>query len=147
MTTDTQSKPAVKLSRSVSEDAVETVPALSLRERFLKKKRRVDERKIFMDGEEVTVQVQALTQQELDDLYSAHPKRRNKPSDESLGANSETFPPALFRMSINDPKLSEDEWHVIWTSPDWSPGELGHLLDIVMNTTSRGFDPPFGVRG
>lgn len=149
MSTDTKpAAPSVKLNRTISEEAVSPKEeTASLRDRFMKKKRRVEERTITMDGEEVQVKIQALTQQQLDDLYSHHQKRRNKDVDNALGANSETFPPALFSLSILEPDLSEDEWHDIWTSPDWSPGELGHLLDLVMNVTTRGFDPPFGGRG
>lgn len=147
-TTEAAPKAHVKLNRSIAEEAVEpTVPTVSLRDKFIKKKRRVEDRQLFMDGEETTIKVQALTQKQLDDLYASHPKRRNKDVDTSLGANSETFPPDLFATSILDPKLDAEEWHTIWTSPEWSPGELGHLLDIVMNVTSRGFDPPFGARG
>jgi hypothetical protein len=150
MPTETEAapKPHVKLNRSIAEEAVEpAVPTVSLRDKFIKKKKRVEERQLFMDGEETTIKVQALTQKQLDDLYAQHPKRRNKEVDNSLGANSENFPPSLFATAILDPKLDEEEWHTIWTSPEWSPGELGHLLDIVMNVTSRGFDPPFGARG
>jgi hypothetical protein len=143
--TDTAA-PHIRVTKDLADEAVEN-HSFDLRDKFLKKKRRVDERKVTMDGDEVTIQVQALTQKELDDIYAANPKRRNKDTDTTLGANSETFPPALFAASILDPKLNDDEWHDIWTSPDWSPGELGHLLDIVMNTTTRGFDPPFGGRG
>jgi hypothetical protein len=152
MSTDTKAVGSnIKLNRSLTEDAVSPevpeVPQETLRDRFLKKKRRIEDREITMDGDQVQVKIQALTQQQLDDLYSHHQKRRNKDVDNALGANSETFPPALFSLSILDPKLSDDEWHDIWTSPDWSPGELGHLLDLVMNVTTRGFDPPFGGRG
>ena len=144
--TDTAA-PHIRVTKeSLAEEAVSN-DRLDLRDKFIKKKRRVDERKVSMDGDEVTILVQALTQKELDDIYAANPKRRNKDTDTTLGANAETFPPALFAASILDPKLNDDEWLDIWTSPDWSPGELGHLLDIVMNTTTRGFDPPFGGRG
>jgi hypothetical protein len=149
MTTDTHStetKSQVKLSKPISEDAV-APDTVSLRDKFIKKKRRVEERQVTMEGEELTIKIQALTQQQLDDLYAKHQKRRNKDVDAALGANSETFPPALFFLSIMEPNLNETEWHAIWTSQEWSPGELGHLLDLVMNVTTRGFDPPFGARG
>jgi hypothetical protein len=44
------------------------------------------------------------------------------------------------------PEMSEDEWSDIWTSPDWSPGELSHLLDIAWGICNRGFDVPFIAR-
>lgn len=120
---------------------------LSVKDRFLQKKRRVDKQRITLDGDVIEITIQALTPKDYDGLIAAHPKRRNKEEDELIGANSKTFPPALFAASVQDPKMDEDEWGQIWTSESWSPGELGHLLNIVMATTSRGFDIPFGARG
>lgn len=134
------------LDDSISEEA--TGPdTLSVKDKFLKKKRRVDHHKITLDGEQVEIVVEALTNREFDDLLAKHPKRRSKEEDDMIGANSKTFPPALFAKSVKDPDLTEEQWGDIWTSEEWSPGELGHLLNLVMNTTSRGFDVPFGGRG
>ena len=131
---------------TLSEDAL-GADKVSLKDQFLKKKRRIDKQKITLDGNVVEVTIQALTQRHFDDLVAAHPKRRNKEEDDLIGANSKTFPPALFAASVINPEMTLEEWTDIWTSEEWSPGELGHLLNIVLGTTSRGFDVPFGGRG
>lgn len=130
---------------SVSEEAVK--PTASSRDKFLKKKRRVDTKAITLNGEEVELVIEALPTPELNELQVGHPKRKNNTDDNALGLNSKTFPPALFARSVREPKLSEDEWADIWTSPDWSAGELGHLLDLVFGTSTKGFDIPFGGSG
>jgi hypothetical protein len=131
---------------TLSEDALGE-DKVSLKDQFLKKKKRVDKQKITLDGNVVEVTVEALPQRQFDDLVAAHPKRRNKEEDDLIGANSKTFPPALFAASVKNPQMSHEEWTDVWTSEEWSPGELGHLLNIVLGTTSRGFDVPFGGRG
>ena len=136
---------ALKLdAETVSEKAVK---ASSTRDRFLKKKKRVDKKTITLNGEETVIVIEALPTPLLNQLQVEHPARKNNNDDKALGLNSKTFPPALFAASVQDPKLSADEWQEIWTSPDWSAGELGHLLDLVFGVSTKGFDVPFGGGG
>lgn len=126
---------------TVAEGAIKA----STRDKFLKKKRRVDKKTITLNGEVTEITITALPTPELTVLQVNHPMRRNNSDDKVLGLNAKTFPPALFAASVLDPKLTEDEWAEIWSSPDWSAGELGHLLDLVFGVSTKGFDVPFGA--
>jgi hypothetical protein len=120
--------------------------AVSAKDAFLKKTRRIDRPKITLGDQTYTLEIHALTNKELNTLIDEHPARKNNDEDKPYGYNRTTLPPALFAMSVKDPQMTREEWEQVWISPEWSPGELSHLLDLVMSTSTRGFDVPFGAR-
>jgi len=136
---------------SLSEDAVESKAVLTAdekRERFMKKKRKVVTHTIDIGGEPTDIVIVGLGDKVLNKLQEEHPVRKNNTKDRVLGQNSETFPPALFTLSVSDPDLTEDEWSEIWNNnEEWSAGELGHLFDLVLGVSTRGFDVSFTESG
>lgn len=121
--------------------------AVSSRDLFLRKTRRVETHRINFDGQEIEIRVCGLDTREFNKLVSNHLPRRGNSVDQARGFNADTFPPALLAGSIIEPKLSPDEWGDIFASPEWSLGEVAALVDLAWSASNRGFDVPFGGNG
>lgn len=134
---------AIKLGdeKSLSEEAT------SGRDFLLRKTRRQITRTISLDEHPVEFKIQGLSSKEFQKVLEAHPPRKNEALDQGMGFNRATLPPALFALSVIEPKLDESEWDEVWSNENYSAGEHANLLDMVLDVSNRGFDVPFGGRG
>lgn len=120
-----------------------TTKKLSIEDKFKAKTRKTKKLPVAINGEQLEVEVIALSEKETRALQADHPPAKE---DRDRGGlwNEKTFPPALCAAAITSPKLTVEEWTEIWNSDEWSHGELRELFGEVYSTTLDGFDVPFG---
>lgn len=113
----------------------------------LSKKGRAEREVSVQIGDEVlTLLFKAVSAKEYDNLLSEHPPTP-KQKLEGLSYNPDTFSPALIAAVCVDPDLTEDEAKAIWSSEEWSRGELMTLFGNAIDICSQGLDIPFTVGG
>lgn len=100
------------------------------------------------DGDAVSLKMkfQALGGKDYDKLLEAHPptaaqKRQN------ASFNIDTFAPALIAAVSLEPRLSVEQAEQLWTSSDWSGGEVSSLYMNAQRVCNSGLDVPFNDRG
>lgn len=111
-------------------------------DQLLKKPPRTATVEVTVDGGKATMLFRALGAKAYDDLLAEHPPTKKDKEDGGVW-NGETFPPALIAASSLDPKISADEATEVWTSPDWSRGELYDMFSRLVRLNQEGLDIPF----
>ena len=96
--------------------------------------------------QELTLELKAISAKAYDDLIAAHPPTKEQKVD-GQGYNPDTFAPAIIAEVVDEPKLSLEQATEIWSSSDWSRGELRDLFLECVNLCSRGLDVPFTSAG
>ena len=115
-----------------------------------KKKRAESEFSIFVrDGSEtieLTLLYRAIGARRYDELVSQHPP---KAADRLEGAtfDLDTFAPALIAEVCVEPRMSVEDTIELWSSDDWSRGDLMVLFRNAVELNNRGIDVPFSARG
>lgn len=114
----------------------------SVLDQLKNKKRRRDTLRLELNGESIEMVFEAISYKELDALQAKHPPTQDQ---RIAGAafNRNTFPPALVSACSVDPKISEADARDIWSSEEWSSGELNTLFDTVSALCMKGLDVPF----
>lgn len=114
--------------------------------KLVSKKRRTKKVQLEIDGETVELEFGAISAKEIDRLYSA-----NQPTAEQrikgMAFNPETFNPALIASCAIEPKITETEAIEIFTSENWSTGELSFLVEICSDLCLQGLTVPFSAKG
>ena len=140
-----------------SPDTVEKVAAKAAKnggeatfEALLNKPRRVLNFTIYSvdeDGEEVALQIKyrALSSRGFDELVAEHPPTQK---EKAAGANYnvDTFAPALIAAVSEVPKLNVEQASQLYTSSDWSGGEVSSLFINALRVCNAGLDVPFNAR-
>ena len=114
----------------------------------LKKKSRAKETfTIYLsneDGvqEEMELTYQAIGAQEYDKLVAKHPPTSDQ-RVEGASFNIDTFGPALISKVCVEPEMTESDMKEIWSSPEWSRGDLMVLFRHAVELNNRGVDIPF----
>lgn len=100
--------------------------------------------KIQAEGKvnEVVLKLKALGSQAYDDLLASNPPTAEQKKDGNT-YNPDAFAPALIAACLVEPKLSEEEAATLWTSPEWSRGEVTELFLACIEVCSKGLDVPF----
>jgi hypothetical protein len=99
------------------------------------------------DGTEQQLQMvfRACSSTRFDELQGDHP-----PTDKERRAgaiyNVATFAPALIAEVSHEPRLSIEQARELYTSDDWSSGEVQHLFLNALGVCQRGLDVPFNAR-
>lgn len=106
------------------------------------KKRRTKTIPVNINGEDVEFELQALSAHELDKLQAKHQPTASQKL-QGMAWNGDTFPPALVAACLVDPEVSAEEMTEIWTSGEWSTGELSTLFNAASNLCMEGMDVPF----
>jgi hypothetical protein len=88
------------------------------------------------------VTLKAIGSKAYDDLIANHPPT-NEQKREGQTYNAESFAPALIAACSVTPELTEDQANQIWTSNEWSRGELTQLFLGCVEVNSKGLDVPF----
>jgi hypothetical protein len=88
------------------------------------------------------VTLKAIGSKAYDDLLAAHPPT-NEQRKEGQTYNADTFAPSLISACSVTPALSEEQASQIWTSNEWSRGELTQLFLGCVEVNSKGLDVPF----
>lgn len=111
-------------------------------EDLLKKPARTRELSFKLDKNEVLVTLKAVGSQAYDELLAEHPPTKEQQKDGNT-YNPETFAPALIAACMETPKISYDDAVAIWTSTEWSRGEVTQLFLACIDVCSKGLDVPF----
>lgn len=98
------------------------------------------------DGDIIDLEVtlKAIGSQAYDDLMAKHPPTADQ-KKESATYNPDTFGPALISACSWEPRLTPNEATEIWTSDDWSRGEVMELFVGAIEVCSKGLDVPFSA--
>jgi hypothetical protein len=103
------------------------------------KKRQQQEFTLKVNGDEFTFLFEAVSAKVWDDLVTRH-KPTMEQKAEQMSYNPETFAPALMSRVCIDPVMNESEWREIWTSDEYSKGELSELFWSAFGLCNRGLD-------
>lgn len=90
---------------------------------------------------EVSIGLRAIGSKAYDDMMAAHPPTKAQRA-ESAPFNVDSFAPALLSASMTDPEMDLEQATALWTSPDWSRGELSDLFYACVELNSKGLDIP-----
>lgn len=130
----------VKLQAARNEQSVQDKK--STLDKLKSKKKRQTTVNVEVNGEQLSLVFEAISYKELDALQAKHPPTQDQRIAGNV-FNRNTFPPALVAACSMDPKITEADAREIWTSEDWSTGELNTLFDAVSGLCMKGLDVPF----
>jgi hypothetical protein len=88
------------------------------------------------------VTLKAIGSKAYDDLLASNPPT-NEQKREGQTYNAETFAPALISACAVTPALTVEQATEIWTSTEWSRGELTELYLACVEVNAKGLDVPF----
>lgn len=94
----------------------------------------------------LTISLQAIGSSAYDELISKHPPTAAQ-RKENAAYNVDTFAPALLAQCMTSPVMTEDEARELWTSDQWSRGELMQMFMSCVEVNSAGLDVPFTATG
>lgn len=103
------------------------------------KKRQQQEFSFKLGNEEFTFLFESTSAKVWDDLVTRH-KPTTEQKAEGMAYNPETFGPALLSRVCIDPVMNESEWREIWTSDEYSKGELSELFWTAVGICNKGLD-------
>ena len=92
----------------------------------------------------LTLKYRALSNTAYDELIAAHPptgKQKNAGSQ----YNVDTFAPAIISASAVIPALTVAQAREVYTSEDWSGGEVSSLFINALRVNNAGLDVPFNA--
>ena len=110
------------------------------------KKRRTKTVELTINEQQVEFTFAALSAHDLDKLQAKHAPTASQKL-QGMAWNGDTFPPALVAACLTDPEVSLEEMNEIWTSGEWSTGELSTLFDTASRLCMEGMDIPFTGNG
>ena len=130
----------VKIQAARNEQSVQDKK--STLDKLKSKKRRRTTVPVEIDGERLELVFEAVSYRELDELQAKHPPT---PEQRVQGAvfNRNTFPPVLIAACSVEPKMTVEDVKEIWSSEEWSTGELNTIFDAVTELCMKGLDIPF----
>lgn len=134
----------VKIQAARNEQSV--ADKMSVLEKLKSKKKRTQVIKVEVNGEQVELLFEAISYKDLDALQAKHPPTQQQ-RVEGAAFNRNTFPPALVAACSVEPKITESDARDIWSSDDWSTGELNTLFNAVSDLCMKGLDVPFTGTG
>jgi len=138
------SETSVKIQAARNEQSVQDKK--SVLDQLKSKKRRSQTVTIDLNGSEVELKFEAISYKELDALQAKHPPTQDQRVN-GASFNRNTFPPALIAACSVEPKITETDAREIWSSEEWSTGELNTLFDAVSGLCMKGLDVPFTATG
>lgn len=111
-------------------------------DQLLSKPARTREVRVDVNGDKVTIKLQAIGSKEYDALLAAHPPTKAQKADGGV-FNPDTFGPALLAKSMVDPVVSDEQATELWNSDLWSRGELSDLFYAAVELNNKGMNVPF----
>lgn len=100
------------------------------------------------DGGKVSLELhyRAIGSREYDDLVARFPPTAAQ-KKESAQYNVDLFAPALIAAVCVEPALSMEDAKAIYSSPEWSGGEIGSLFLEALKLCQSGLDVSFTANG
>lgn len=98
------------------------------------------------DDMQLVVKLQAMSSKAYDDLVAKCPPTT---AQRTAGApyNTDSFVPGLLAACMVDPVVTLEQATELYTSPEWSSGEIGDLFYTAQRVCNAGLDVPFIVSG
>lgn len=96
---------------------------------------------ITLGEEKVCLKLRSISSKAYDDLLSQHPPTKAQKAEGST-YNIDTFAPALISLCVIDPEINAEDATALWTSPEWSRGELLDLFFAAVEVNNKGLDVP-----
>jgi hypothetical protein len=120
-------------------------------EQLLKKPVRVKTIELSIPGDDgepqkVSVKLKAIGSSAYDDLLGKYPPTPKQKKDGAT-YNPDTFAPALVAACLTEPRMDLEDVQNIWTSDEWSRGELTELFIAAVQINQAGLDIPFTDNG
>lgn len=98
-------------------------------------------------GDEIVVmKVRSINTKVYDDLVGDHPPTKEQKAEGSP-YNLDTFGPALLAKCTFEPEVSFEEAESLWSSDDWSRGELLDWFMACLDVCNQGFRVPSTASG
>ena len=110
--------------------------------RLRAKKRRTRTVEVEVNGEKLKLVFGAISSHDLDALQGKHTPTVEQRA-RGMNFNPDTFGPALVAACLVDPEMSYEEALEIWTSTEWSTGELQTLFSAASELCMEGMNVPF----
>ena len=101
---------------------------------------------VTLGGEEYTMLFRAISAKRWDKLISQNPPNQEQKANGQT-FNPDRFGPALLADVCVEPEMTAKQWGEIWTSPDWSRGEITDIYIAAMGICNKGLDIPFSENG
>lgn len=108
------------------------------------KRRRSKTISLDINGQQAEFVFNALSAAELDKLQAKFPPSAEQKL-KGMAWNADTFPPALVAACLSEPEVSYEEMVEIFSSGEWSTGELSTLFNTATALCMEGMDIPFSV--
>lgn len=98
------------------------------------------------DAFEVEMSVEALSMKDYDKLLAKYPPT---PEEQAKGLTYELekFAPALIAACVTDPEMSLTDAKKLWSSDNWSRGDVEAIFSKVLQVNHRDTTVPFNGRG
>lgn len=95
---------------------------------------------------EIEVTVEALSMKDYDKLLSKYPPTEEEQA-KGLTYELEKFAPALIAACLVDPAMTLKQTQQLWSSDNWSRGDVESLFGKVLQVNHRDSSIPFSARG
>ena len=107
------------------------------------KKKTVPEKTIEIEigGNSFEWRFRAISGNRLDALQTKYPPNKEQRA-RGMGFNPEKFGPAIVAACSVEPELTEEEAMELWTSEEWTTGELNVLFNTCTDLCMGGFQVP-----
>ena len=96
---------------------------------------------IMLGGETFEWKFRAISGGRLDALQMKYPPTKEQRS-RGMAFNPDKFGPALVAACSVEPELTEEEALEIWSSDEWTTGELNELFNTCTDLCMGGFQVP-----
>lgn len=107
------------------------------------KKLRTKDLQVNINGESLTWRLQAIPATDLDRLQEKHPPTKEQRARGNAVFNIDKFAPELISRCSVEPELTVEEAAELWSSENWSTGELNAIFDACTSLCMQGFNVPF----
>lgn len=106
-------------------------------------KHRAEQKVVIALGEDEDVELlfRAIGYKAYDKMITDCPPTTSQKADGSI-YNPNKFGPALLASVCVDPDMTIDQWSEIWTSDEWSKGEVTQIFVIAGELCNKGLDIP-----
>jgi hypothetical protein len=109
---------------------------------LMSKPARIKEVPLSLGDDDLVIKLKAIGSKAYDDKLAEHPPTKAQKADGAT-YNMDTFPVALLSLCMVDPVMTEEELATVWTSPEWSRGELLDLFFSAVEINNKGLNVPF----
>lgn len=98
------------------------------------------------EARNLRVVAEALSGDDFDDLVAKYPPTKEQ-REKGFGWNPDEFLPRLIAATLTEPRLNVEQAKELWSSPNWSVGELSSLVAFCQRVNQESLGVPFTETG